>query len=82
MSDQLQGNERTLALAALMVEALRVRCSQSDADMDAVMQTGLWTLGAADAGNEEAKALILEALGKITAGVAALDEVRATKKPN
>lgn len=79
MSGELDPNERTLALAATMVEVFRERYGCSDAEMDRVLAIALAVNLRAWADDGEAGRIVLEAMGRLSAAVSQVDAVRASK---
>ena len=72
----LASDERALMLAATMVETMRERHNLDDAEMDVIfaiaLQVVLWALG----GSAEARKIVLDATGKLSAVVAQIDDAR------
>ena len=85
--DELNNDERTLALAATMVETMRERYGLSDEEMDVVtsLATQVLLLGELpdeDPRGREARRIILEAMHRLSGLVADIHDARDRKTVN
>ena len=63
--EQLNTNERSMALATIMVHVLAIRYELSDAEMHEVCGIALHTQFAAEQGQEEAVRICEDAVGRL-----------------